>query len=331
MLESQRVAIELSEVREAINGLPADASTDDINELTTKYGRLEARYRAALIVEGADDDAAAAGEPNAEERELQQLAQRASVGEYLRAAASGSQVQGAEREYRAAVLGEDATEESMPIDMLLGMDGGGEEHRADVQTNIADAVQDNQRTIAGRIFSRTAAAYLGVGRPTVPVGTSTYIALATGATADIRSDGVAKDAEAFTLSTKSVNPVRVQARYKFGIESAARIRGLEDALRADLRAVLGDKLDSLAISGQAAVTNVSPAVEGIISSLTDPTDPTAVAAWSDYDSLYAGRVDGKYSVDGSNVRVLVNPATLKQAYGLQVATSGELLRNDTAI
>ena len=81
----------------------------------------------------------------------------------------------------------------------------------------------------------------------------------------------------------------------------------------------------MALAGQVAVANVSPEVEGLVSQLTAPDDPDAVATASDYLTTYAGRVDGRFSGDGSNVRLLVSPDTFRHAYGLQVATSGDLL------
>ena len=146
-----------------------------------------------------------------------------------------------------------------------------------------------------------------------------------GAAADVRSPGVTKDAEAASFTTKTISPVRVTARYVVDVESTAKLAGLENTLRADLGRALADKLDAAALNGQAAVSNVSPAIEGLINTLPDPTDPTEVATWEEYLGLYADRIDGKYSVDGSNVRVLVDPMAYKQAHALQIATSGELL------
>ena len=166
---------------------------------------------------------------------------------------------------------------------------------------------------------------MGVQRPSVPTGETHYYTLTGGASADVRSDGVSKDAEIATFTSKSVEPVRLTARYLWGVETTGRIRGFEEALRADIRAVMGDKLDFLALNGQAAVANTSPLVEGIISALANPTNPTAIAAWADYLKLYPARVDGKTSMDGANVRLLVNADTYKNAYGLQIGVSGELL------
>ena len=181
------------------------------------------------------------------------------------------------------------------------------EHRADAATNVAASIAETQSSIAGRIFAESSGAYLGVERPTVGVGESTYVALSSGASADFRSDGVGKDAEIASFSTKTVSPSRVTVRYLFGVESTVRLQGLEEALRADLTASIGDKLDAVALTGQAAVNNVSPAVEGLISQLAAPTAPGGVSTWDDYLGVYPGRVDGKYSVDGEQRPVARQP------------------------
>lgn len=327
MTNAQKIALRLSEVRSRLNeiaGIEGDAFTDEIRSesetLEREYRDLETRHRAAIIADGATETRAA---EDGEGRELRALMGKATLGEYLNGAAHGRDVEGAERELRAA-LKLDA--DQIPLDLLLPLDVEKRaEERADAATNVASSIADNQSSIAGRIFAESAGAYMGIDRPTVPVGDTTYVTLTAGASADYRSDGVAKDAEAATFGTKTVSPSRVTARYLFGIESTARLRGMEEALRADLNATLADKLDAVALTGQAVVNNVSPAVEGLIAQLTDPTDPTGVAKAADYLGLYPDRVDGKYSSDGSNVRVLVNPATFKQAYPLQMETSGELL------
>ena len=87
---------------------------------------------------------------------------------------------------------------------------------------------------------------------------------------------------------------------------------------------MADKLDSLTINGQAADGSNSPVVAGVISSLTDPDNPTDAATWSDYVTAYDGAVDGKYAITDAEVRLLVNPQTWRHCMGLQVATSGDL-------
>ena len=89
-----------------------------------------------------------------------------------------------------------------------------------------------------------------------------------------------------------------------------------------------EKRDSLVLNGQAAVANTSPAVEGLISGLTDPTDPTAVFAWDDVLGAYDDAVDGKHAADDGMVRMLVNAETYRNARKLVVGSNtGRLLRD----
>ena len=327
MTNAQRLELRASEIRQRLNELSGMAELTDetraeMDTLSIEYADVERQKRAALLA----GDVPEVPEPTdaGETREINDLIERAAIRNYLVSAASGEPVKGAELELRQAILGDDAPETYMPLDMLLPL-----ETRADASTDVASSIQHTQQNIVGRIFAETAGEYLGVQRPSVPVGDTHYYALTGGTTADVRLDGVAIDAVAATFTEESVSPVRLTARYVFGVETTARIRGFEEALRADIRAVLGDKLDFMALNGQAAVANTSPAVQGIISELTDPDpDPTTEATWRDYLRLYPEQVDGKTSMDGSNVRLLVNPATFKHAQNLQIATSGELLRRE---
>ncbi len=328
MTNLQRLELRASELRQKLNDLSglaelSDEQRSEIDTLSIEYADVERQKRAAILA----GDTPETPEPNAggdaETREIAELIERAEIRNYLVSAAQGNPVDGVEKELRQAILGDDADETNMPIDILLPL-----ETRADVSSDVAASIQHHQQNIIGRLFAETAGAYLGVQRPSVGIGETHYYALTGGTIGDVRSDSVAIDAAAATFTTKSVAPVRLTARYLFGLETTARIRGFEEALRADIRAVLGDKLDNLALNGQAAVADVSPLIEGIIRQLTDPTDPTTEATWNDYLSLYPTRVDGKTSMDGSNVRLLVNPETYKHAHGLQIATSGELLRRE---
>ena len=335
MTPTQRIALRMSECRQRLNELlgneqPSAEELAEMDALQKEMSALEIQHRAALVA----DTGAAAEKPadTGERKDMAALLKRASIGPYLVEALGGAGITGAEKELRAELLGADALEGSLPLDLLLPplvehREGQQDtEHRADVATAIGTAVQENQAAIVGRVFGATSGAYLGVERPTVAVGTASYPFLASGTTADARSPGVALDAGAATINTQSVNPVRATARYLFNVEDLSLIRGFEEALAADMRGVLGDKLDLLALRGQAAVADTSPAVEGFMTGITAPAVPGDVAAWDDYLNAFTDAVDGKYSQDGSNVRLLVNPATYKHSHGLQVATSGALLR-----
>ena len=91
MLASQRLQIEQSELRERVNAaLGKDALTDEerakLASDTKRLQELETELRAALVVEGAEEQRAAADAPDAEMRERLELRRRASVTNYLTAA-----------------------------------------------------------------------------------------------------------------------------------------------------------------------------------------------------------------------------------------------------
>ena len=327
MTNLQRLELRSSEIRTRLNDLSGiehaeltDEHRSEIDSLANEFKDVERQKRAAIMAGDAPVDTPEPESRDAETREIDGLIQRAEIGAYLRAAAGGNPVTGAERELRQAILGDGIDESYMPIDILMPL-----ETRADAVTNVADSIQHSQQNIIGRMFRNTAGAYMGVQRPSVPIGETHYYTLTGGATADYRSDGVEKDAEAATFKSKSVEPIRLTARYLWGIETTARIRGFEEALRADLRAVMGDKLDMVALRGQAAVTDVSPVIEGLVTSYTQSGSPASASTWQNYLNMYPAHVDGKASDDGSNVRVLVNVATFQKAYSIQIPTSGELL------
>lgn len=331
MTKSQRLQLRMSEIRQELNTMADDAPDAERDTLTAEYASLDSQYRAAVITEqsDADNDPDAGTERSTDpaEREIARLLDRVGVGDYLDAAGSGRQVDGAAAELRCAALGDDAPLGLMPLDVLIPRQA--RQLRADAVTSVASAVQENQSSIAGRVFAVGALDYLGVDRPTIPVGTQSYVSLTAGGDADFRDDGVALDATAATFTTKSINPSRVTARYLFDNIVDVRLRGASDAMAADLRMQLSDKLDKVGLNGQAAVSNTSPALMGIINALSNPTDAGSVATWTDYLDAYDDAVDGKYAMDDSMVRLLVNADTWKHARGLPVGSNanGGLLRD----
>ena len=250
MNKSTRLQVRMSALRDSINELPDDAPVADRDALTSEYTALESQFRSALITESddlANGDQMTGGEGN----EVRGLLARVGVSDYLSAALAGRIPEGAAAELRAALLGDDVAPEIMPIDLLLPELRGepGTQMRADAATSVTTAIQENQSSIAGRVFNIGAAGYLSIDRPTVAAGTQSYISLSGGAAADFRSQGVAKDAEAATFTTKSIDPSRVSVRYLIDGINDSRMRGSSDALATDLRGAMAQELDTVAIAG----------------------------------------------------------------------------------
>ena len=332
MTTLQTLQLEQSEVRQKIGTLlnkkdRSDAESTELEQLTTRAQKLEPEIRAAIVIDEAPETEVDTDKDSPETRELASLRRRSSLYDFVDEVVYGRQVDGASSEFRQAIFGEDK-HGYFPLDLLLD-DDDRIETRADAVTNITTAIQENQQSIAARVFARSATAYIGVNMPTVPVGTTSYPRINAGTTADVRSPGKELDGSAATLDTVSINPVRLTASYTYSTESLTKIVGFEDALRNDLRMVMMDKYDSLAINGQAVSGSNSPKVDGIINSLTDPTDPTNEATFSTYLAAYDDRVDGKYAMNENEVRLLVNANTYKHALGLVAGTQGRagLLRD----
>ncbi len=327
MTNLQRIQLRLSEVRQRLNQLageesPTEEQQAEMDALGKEFSTLETQQRAAMI--GESEQAEQPKEETAENREFAKLVEKASIVDFALEADGKESLSGASKELREQVFGSDLVG-YMPWEMLEGT-----EFRADAVTNVADssnAVPHAVQPIMGRVFARSSAEFMGVSSPTVPVGATAYPRLTAGTTGDVRSDGVELDGGAATLAIEEIVPIRLTASYTYGTETLQRVRGFEEALRADIQGVLSEKRDFLALNGQAAVNNVSPKIDGLINSLTDPGDPGAVAVWTDFLDAYDSIIDGKYASDDGATRMLVNAETFKFARKLQIATSGQLLRN----
>ena len=115
MLASQRIALEMSEIREKINDFPDDGEDSKRDGLTREYQTLESRYRAALVTE--DTREIDAEGSTAEGRELGRLKERASISDFINEVVHNVALDGASKEFREAVLGENLAT-YMPVDML---------------------------------------------------------------------------------------------------------------------------------------------------------------------------------------------------------------------
>ena len=320
MLTSQKLQMEMSECRQAINSFEGEGGPE-LDNLTKNYQKKESEYRAALVIESEENGIDKILEGTAEGRELRDLFSKTSISDFV-LESQGKNIDGASKEYRQAIMGSEVAG-YMPLEMLLSS-----EQRADAVTNIGTAIQENQQAIIGRIFAQTASDYMGVSMPTVPVGTVTYPRISAGTTGDVRNAGVELDGTAATIASESINPHRLTASYTYSLETDVKIVGFEEALRSDIHGVLAEKEDFLSLNGQAAVANMSPKVDGLINSLPNPTDPGDVADYAAYLDLFDSHVDGKYAVSAEQVRMLVNPATWRQAMKLTVGSgnAAELFR-----
>lgn len=332
MTRVQRLQLRQSEIRTAINEEldreEAERTDGRLAELTAEMKGLEVEMRAAIVAAAddglpADTETERDGETaDPEQREYRELLDGAAAADYIEEQ-FGTAVDGASRELREHAFGSNL-HGFLPIDILAGP---AREARADSVSDVASAIQENQESIAGRVFQRTDAMYLGAMMPTVPVGTVTYPRLNAGTSAYAPKVGVGRDAGAATLATASINPQRLTASYVFGVETLSKVRGWEEALRMDLRETMDDKLDALVLNGQSAESDADgtddAAFAGLLNTLTKGSDIGAGALdWTDYFNMYDSLVDGLLAYSDMDVAALIGVDLWKLFMALEAGTDG---------
>jgi len=319
-------AMLVSELREKLMQ-EADTLTDEaMTERRNAVAKAEQEHRTALdalnkAMINPDDDGDGEGDDDGdgesgdgEGKAIRALSKRVEIRHYMAAAMTGKAVAGAEKELAEhRGLRDDGT---VPWDALLPL-----EERQDAATSVASdfgGVGHPQASILGRVFGDTAAAYLGVRMPSVGAGEPVYPVLTGGVTGAAEAKASEHDAVAATFSSVTVSPHRLTARYLWAVEDVVRLRGMEDALRADLRAAMGQLLDTQIVTGN----GVAPNMNGILNRLTDPSAPTADSTAANFISAFYAGVDGLHASGVAGVRMLIGLDTLRRLAVLQVPTSG---------
>ena len=306
MKTSQTLSIRLSEIRQTINELNAKetlAETEQtkLDELTIEFAAKETKYRAALTVEG-EEEARAQGlfEGDAETRELAQLTERANVGDILSATFEKRQTSGESAELQKHYgLGS----HQVPLEMLRINRGVEERAAATVPASIGDA---SQAAVITPVFASGDGAFLGIERPTVPVGDGSFPILSTMPSVKgpfTGSDNAAQTDAEFVAT--NLSPERLQASFSYRRTDAARFSGLDASLRLALNGGLQEKLDQQAIEG----------TDGLLTSTNLPNNNvSATTTFALYLSgLLYGRVDGRYARTPGDIRMIVGQGTFTHA------------------
>jgi len=317
MRRSQELTIKISEARERLNKAiekrnalgdkePDGELLSEMDAASKALPPLEIEYRAAVQAEAAEDEAATRDNPDSEMRERQRLEGQCSVTAFMAEAVADKPVKGAEAEYRAAELGDNAAEGFMPLRLLA--EPQSEEQRTEKRavTPVADAATGlgSQSDIMGRVFERSIAAQLGVAMPAVPMGTRTWPILTGGTTVSQQAPSGEQAAVAGTFAGTELSPRRLTGSYEFRVEDLSLLRGLEPALRRDLRALITDQMDQQILNGD----GTDPNVNGFFAKLGDPDAATGLAGHTEFVAAFTGMVDGKHAYSHADVRAIIGNA-----------------------
>ena len=333
MTKRQKLQIEQSEKRQRINELlNGDDLTDEqrgeLDTLTKRMGNIEVELRAAIAIEG-DEEAArrgAFGNGDGEAGERGRLIQSTRIADYLGAAAAGGEIRGRAAEVNAA-LDLPTTGPSggvaVPWAMLAPEPEQRDESRAFTTTSAHDGPLTT-RPIMQRLFGTGINDVLGVRTDVVPTGRSEW-PLITGGVAPAQAvEGTAAlAAVTATFQVETLKPKRLTGRYEYTHEMAASVPDLEQALRRDLADAVGDAMRKQIMSGDES-TNAEQ-VNGFLSVITAPSDPSDEAEFADYGNLHSLAVDGIHASMETEVSSVIGVETYRHAASVYqpMAGSGE--------
>lgn len=308
MTARQKIELRLSEVRQRLGQLagedPTDETRSEIEGLRTEHSDLELRHQAAILAEPEIEPTETP--ESSEDLELRELIDGANVGEVIHGVIRGIQPDGQTRELQQHY---DLDGNMVPLVLL--------ETRAEANATPAPAAGSRgatQAPVIPYVFPRSAAAFLNVAQPTVPVGERVYTVLSTAAAPGTPAKDADHATTAAAFTAKVLSPGRIQASLAYAVEDAAALRGMDAALRENLSDALSDKLDERVIANLIADGQADDRTAKVVDFAG------AVAA------LYAG-VDGRYADEESQVRILLGQTT----YGLLANAYRGTGTNETAL
>ena len=305
MLESASIQMRMSEIRERLNVFGSDDDIEyrqeEADALAKEYQQLESRYRIALIKESEIEEQTPTGDLDSEMRESRALEQLIEVRNYVAAVVNDYQLGGREAEYNDSqkLVGVGT---QLPWVALLSPEERAELRAATVAPDNADT---NVRGILSRIFAVSAADYLGVVSPMVPVGSANFPVMSGGVSPSNAEAGAAGDETKAVIAANVLDPIGMTASYRMRHEDLNKLSLMEDSLRLDLAGALVEARDKAVIAADGQAPNPS----GFLTELPDPTNPTAEAGFSDYAAAKAGLVDGKYAMSADDVRIVCGKET----------------------
>ena len=298
MKASQKIALEMSTKREALNALLGldEMSVEqraEMGVLTTRMQELETEARAAIMAEDVPTITTTTA-TDGEDRELRSVIDRANVGAIFEAALEHRATTGPEAELQAHFH---LAANAIPLTML--------ETRA--VTPAPGQVAQNQAAIVPGVFPMSCASFLSIDMPVVPVGDAVYPVLTTNADAGTPAENAVQAETTGSFSANVLTPSRIQAAFFYSREDQARFSGMGEALRSNLSDALADKLDQQILAGSSGLLNGTILANHAAS---------AVTTYANYRSELAyGRVDGTFAGSVSDLKIVMGAATYGHAAG----------------
>ena len=303
MTPIQQLEIRAGEIRKRLSDIGGmadltDETRSELDTLKAEYADNDSR-RAALTIAG-DAPVTHIETRSAEGREFRGMLDRANMGDIFDAALNKRSIEGASAELQKH-YGLDVNQ--IPLAMLVKNWPDNDDLETRAATPAPGNVGEILHSIVPYVFPQSAASFLGVSMPTVPVGQAVFPVLTK--ELDVRTPAENADADETTgtFSADVLSPARIQASFFYSREDRAKFAGMDAALRENLTEGLSAGLDKQILAGTA----------GLFSGTNLPdNDQTTNDTWESYlNNLCWNQIDGRYAAIPSDLSMVVGAATLK--------------------
>ena len=291
-----------SEARQELaDMLEKDPDNEKVGTLNMEMRSLDRQIMAHKLTSPEPETRTSKDTP--EGREYRQMLDRASLGSIFDDLLSHRNPSGVEAELQSH-LGLQGNQ--VPLGMLRGggrAGAGGDAWEERAVTPGATNVGQNQQAVIPYVFPMSAAAFLGISMPSVPVGEAVFPVLTGTLDVHTPAENAAAAETTGAFSSMVLTPKRIQASFFYSREDRARFAGMDAALRENLSMGLADGLDDEILSG----------TDGLFTgtNLTNNNQTTNDTFDSYLNNLCWNQIDGRYAAMASDLSMVVGAATLK--------------------
>ena len=304
-----RSAIErsMSETRQVIGDLigletRSESQEAEMRAATAKLNRLESDFQAAIALD-LENERKARAAFDGEDKERNELRSKVKLGAYVESALEQRAATGAELEFNQSL---EIPADRFPLELLAGAEKV--EKRATTDTDAGAT----QAPWLDRLFSDTAAMFLGVTFQNVSPGVSSHPVTSAGAKAAQRGRADATSDSSWKVSVSEIKPTRNSVRAVFSEQDSYRLPGLEAALQRDLAMALTEGIDRIIFVGDADATENGSDITGFngIAKATGLVERTLKQADKvkapNTLAVFAAAIDGKHASSMSDLRVVAS-------------------------
>ncbi|HCQ59507.1 MAG TPA: phage major capsid protein [Sulfitobacter sp.] len=309
MLTSKKLELRRSEIRQNLAELanietPSEDETRKMGELDMEYRAKETQYRAALISEDEQRDAAKDELETRSGSEWAEMMGKFELRQVAFALDEGAVISGATKEIIDEMRSAGGYQ-GIPIPLAAL------ETRAGETVASGTISPENIRPVIDRIFPGSVAEKLGIQRINIPQGSLAFPVATGGASFGWQTSetGNVGAAAAYATTERSLSPDQTGGAQMVITRKALKQsgEGLEAAIRRDLNAVIGAELDNITVNGLGSSGEPLGIIPGAVTYGIESEDVSAAASWSAFRAEIVAFMEANAITSASQVNLAFDP------------------------